>query len=166
MSEFNRSQTFHKVWKTTHKFENNFQKLSELRPVKVAVLKLPLSATGSPLRVWSSFLRRPETLFMAILELSRVDYPRNRLIFVSRTTSEKSYGCVLNFWSKMVFVESTRLLEEFRYRFKIPSKSCSRDVLRGLPFDFLLISPFCTLIDPNYATKCQFLAFFGHFLKL
>ena len=52
---------------------------------------------------------------MAIFELSRVDYPRNRLRFINFTTFGKTYVYVLNFLSKMVLLESLLLLEYIRY---------------------------------------------------
>ena len=76
------------------------------------------------------------------------------------TIFEKPYICVHNFWSKIVFVENTRLLEHSRYRLTVAWKSCSKDVFRGPPFGFSLISSFCTLIKPNYKKN----GIFGHFL--
>ena len=52
---------------------------------------------------------------MAIFELSTVDYPRNHLRFINSTNFDKYYVHVLIFWSKMVLVESLRLLEYTRY---------------------------------------------------
>ena len=70
---------------------------------------------GQSLRVWSSFLRWPQTTFMAIFELSRVDYPRNRLKFINLLVFTKPFICVLIFSPKMVFVECYRLLEYKRH---------------------------------------------------
>ena len=48
---------------------------------------------------------------MAIFEFSMVDYPRNHLRFMKSTKFEKHYIYVLIFISKMVLVESLRLLD-------------------------------------------------------
>ena len=48
---------------------------------------------------------------MVIFGLSKVDYPRIRIRFIDFTIFGKYYICVLIFSSKMVLVESLRLLD-------------------------------------------------------
>ena len=86
---------------------------------------------------------------MTIFELSMVDYPRNHLRFINSTNFEKYYVHVLIFWSKMVLVESLRLLEYTRYDQTKGGKCCSNVMSTKLYLDFLLISRFCTLISAN-----------------
>ena len=86
---------------------------------------------------------------MVIFELSMVDYPRNHLRFMNMTIFEKYYVHVLIFWSKMVLVESLRLLEDTRYDSTVTARAWSKVVPTKVPLDFFLISRFSTLISPN-----------------
>ena len=106
-------------------------------------------ALGPPLRVWSTKILRPQVIFMAIFELSRVDYPRNRLRFTNSTTFGKTYVHVLIFLSKMVLPESLLLLEYKRYGTTKGGIHCTKVMSTNDHLDFVLISPFCTLISPN-----------------
>ena len=81
---------------------------------------------------------------MAIFEFSRLNYPRNHLRFIDLTIFEKPYVCVLNFWSKMVFVECYRHLHvDHTWCGKMDSiKTFSRVVFTKQRVVFLL-SPCC-----------------------
>ena len=85
---------------------------------------------------------------MAIFEFSMVDYPINHLRFMNLTIFEKYYVHVLIFLSKMVLVESLRLLEYTRYDPTVTVIPWSKVVPTKVPLDFFLISRFCTMISP------------------
>ena len=101
------------------------------------------------LRVWSTKMLSPWTIFMAIFELSMVDYPRNRLIFINSTIFTKYYVYVLTFLSEMVLVKSLRLLEHTRYDSTVTTIAWPKVLSTKVPFGFSLISRFFTLITPN-----------------
>ena len=67
---------------------------------------------------------------MAIFGLSMVNYPRNRLGFIILSNFQKPYVCVLNFHSKMVFVEFGCGSEHSRYVVTVGGKHLLDDVFR------------------------------------
>ena len=105
-----------------------------------------------PLRVCLSKFEAPQTIFIAIFELSGVENPYIQRIFIEFVIFEISkeyYPCVLNFLSNLVFVESYRLLDHDRYELTDTAKQRTEDMSRGPPIDFFLISRLNTLITPN-----------------
>ena len=114
---------------------------SQRGPLKVRVTQIGL-------RVWSTKILRSWTIFMAIFELSGVNYLRNRLSFINLTSFAKHCLCAI-FSSKMILVESLLLLDYMSYDSTKSGKCCWKVVSTKVHLDFMLIRRFCVLISPN-----------------
>ena len=103
---------------------------------------------------------------MAIFGLNRVDYPRKRLTFINLTKFQKYYVCVLNFLSKLVLVESLRLLEYSSTAKSEGGKTWLKVIFTKIYVVFSLISSLWALISHFFSKLTLFSRFFTGFQHL